>query len=96
MRNAQILLNASREKAVRARETLDKEDTALRGVEYERARIREEIELCDEYAPAYTALELEEGKAFYESAGEEVKSSLREYNLRRVYFDPLTNVSSAT
>jgi hypothetical protein len=48
-RNAYASLNAARTKAAKARQVLDKQDTVLRGVEYERARIREEIELCDEY-----------------------------------------------
>ena len=49
-RKSQILLNAARLGAAEARERLDREDVELRGTEYERDRVREEIERCMEYA----------------------------------------------
>lgn len=48
-RNAYTSVNAARVEASKARQVLDKQDTVLRGVEYERARIQEEIEHCNEY-----------------------------------------------
>ncbi len=49
-RRAQVLLNVARVGAAEAREGLDKVDVDLRGVEYERDRVREEIERCEDYA----------------------------------------------
>ena len=49
-RHAQILLNAARVAAAGAREGLDRVDVELRGVEYERNRVQEEMERCREYA----------------------------------------------
>jgi hypothetical protein len=48
-RNAYVSLNAGRAKASEARRELDEKDTGLRGVEYERARIRGEIDFCGQY-----------------------------------------------
>lgn len=48
-RHSYMLLNAARVDAARMREDLDRKDTKLRGVEYERNRIREEIARCTEY-----------------------------------------------
>jgi hypothetical protein len=48
-RDAHALLNAGRVNAAESRAELDGRDTVLRGVEYERNRIREEIERCLEY-----------------------------------------------
>lgn len=50
MRRSQVLLNASRAGAGKAREGLDQRDVHLRGMEYERDRVREEIERCEDYA----------------------------------------------
>jgi THO complex subunit 5 len=50
MRSGQVLLNAARHGAAEAREGLDRVDVELRGVEYERERVREEIALCGDYA----------------------------------------------
>ncbi|KAI9634167.1 uncharacterized protein MKK02DRAFT_28845 [Dioszegia hungarica] len=75
-RDAHALLNAGRVGAAESRAELDRRDTVLRGVEYERNRIREEIERCLEYVPAYTGAELPDRQAFLESASEEVKSGL--------------------
>jgi THO complex subunit 5 len=49
-RSGQVLLNAARHGAAEAREGLDRVDVELRGVEYERERVREEIALCGDYA----------------------------------------------
>lgn len=49
-RRAQVLLNAARVGTAEAREGLDRVDVDLRGVEYERDRVREEIERCEDYA----------------------------------------------
>lgn len=49
-RNSQILVNAARHGAAEAREALDRVDVDLRGVEYERVRVRDEISRCAEYA----------------------------------------------
>jgi hypothetical protein len=49
-RSGQVLLNAARHGAAEAREGLDRVDVDLRGVEYERERVREEIALCGDYA----------------------------------------------
>jgi hypothetical protein len=49
-RNSQILVNAARLGAAEAREELDRVDVDLRGVEYERVRVRDEISRCAEYA----------------------------------------------
>lgn len=49
-RDSQILLNAARAGAAEARNRLDEVDVDLRGVEYERARVREEIDRCVDYA----------------------------------------------
>ena len=49
-RHAQILLNAARVAAAGAREGLDRVVVELRGVEYERNRVQEEIERCRKYA----------------------------------------------
>jgi len=48
-RNSQILLNAARVGAAEARSRLEEVDVGLRGVEYERARVKEEIEKCLDY-----------------------------------------------
>jgi THO complex subunit 5 len=48
-RDAYALLNVARVDAAESRADLDRRDTTLRGVEYERNRIREEIERCMEY-----------------------------------------------
>lgn len=49
-RNSQILMNAARAGAAEARAELDRVDVGLRGVEYERVRVRDEISRCAEYA----------------------------------------------
>lgn len=49
-RNSQILVNAARVGAAEARDQLDRVDVDLRGVEYERVRVRDEISRCAEYA----------------------------------------------
>lgn len=49
-RNSQISVNAARFGAAQAREELDTVDVDLRGVEYERVRVRDEISRCAEYA----------------------------------------------
>ncbi|ORX40523.1 hypothetical protein BD324DRAFT_5727 [Kockovaella imperatae] len=59
-RRAQTLLNASRVGAAEARETLDRVDVDLRGVEYERDRIREEIAKCEDYEAAYTDIQVDD------------------------------------
>jgi THO complex subunit 5 len=48
-RRAHILLNAARVGAAEARAKLDSIDVDLRGVEYERDRVAEEIEKCEAY-----------------------------------------------
>ncbi len=48
-RRSQVLLNAARIGAAEAREGLDGIHVDLRGVEYERDRVREEIERCEDY-----------------------------------------------
>ncbi|CAD6586081.1 MAG: hypothetical protein TREMPRED_004325, partial [Tremellales sp. Tagirdzhanova-0007] len=48
-----VLLNASRVGAAEARDGLDRVDVDLRGVEYERDRVREEIERCEDYTSAF-------------------------------------------
>lgn len=54
-RRAQVLLNAARVGAAEARNELDRVDVELRGVEYERERVREEIERCEDYACVWLA-----------------------------------------
>lgn len=49
-RNSQVLLNAARVGAAEARAQLDHVDVDLRGVEYERVRVNDEISRCAEYA----------------------------------------------
>lgn len=49
-RNSQILVNAARAGAAEARAELDNVDVGLRGVEYERVRVRDEMSRCAEYA----------------------------------------------
>lgn len=48
-RHSHMLLNAARAETAQARYDLDQADTALRGVEYERARVLDEIAKCEEY-----------------------------------------------
>lgn len=48
-RRTQILMNAARVGAAEARQELDQADVDLRGVEYERDRVRDEIERCEDY-----------------------------------------------
>ncbi|WWD19703.1 hypothetical protein CI109_104167 [Kwoniella shandongensis] len=75
-RRSQVLLNAARVGAAEAREELDGVDGDLRGVEYERERVKEEIDRCMEYAPAYEELDLPDIESFLASADESVLSSL--------------------
>ncbi|KAK8853280.1 hypothetical protein IAR55_003984 [Kwoniella newhampshirensis] len=75
-RRSQVLLNAARVGAAEAREALDEVDVDLRGVEYERERVREEIERCMEYAPAYEGMDLPDTESFLTSADESVVSAL--------------------
>jgi THO complex subunit 5 len=49
-RNAQVLMNAARAGTAEARAELDAVDVDLRTVEYERDRVRDEINRCAEYA----------------------------------------------
>ena len=49
-RRSHVLLNAARVGAAEAREQLDNVDVELRGVEYERNRVREEMGKCEEYS----------------------------------------------
>ena len=48
-RNSHVLLNAARAATAEARERLDQVDVDLRGVEYERNRVRDEIAKCEDY-----------------------------------------------
>lgn len=48
-RNAQVLMNAARVGAAEARAHLDQVDVGLRTVEYELARVRDEMARCMEY-----------------------------------------------
>ncbi|WVR07622.1 hypothetical protein IAU60_004664 [Kwoniella sp. DSM 27419] len=75
-RNSQILLNAARAGVAEARDGLDGADGVLRGVEYERERVREEIERCQEYAPAYESLDLPSREDFLVQANEAVRDAL--------------------
>ncbi|OCF38065.1 hypothetical protein I316_00289 [Kwoniella heveanensis BCC8398] len=75
-RKSQILLNAARGSVAQERDALDQSDSVLRGVEYERERVREEIERCKDYVPEYEALELPDAESFLSQAGESVLSSL--------------------
>jgi hypothetical protein len=49
-RNAQAMMNAARTGTAEARAGLDEVDVDLRMVEYERDRVRDEINRCAEYA----------------------------------------------
>ncbi|WRT70158.1 uncharacterized protein IL334_007152 [Kwoniella shivajii] len=75
-RKSQILLNAARAGAAQARDELDKVDEELRGVEYERARVGDEILRCSEYAPAYEEMDLPSPEDFLAQADESVLKTL--------------------
>lgn len=49
-RNAQITVNAARAGTAESRAKLDEVDVNLRTIEYERDRVRDEINRCAEYA----------------------------------------------
>jgi hypothetical protein len=48
-RRSQVLLNAARDGTARSRRNLDELDSSLRGVEYERDRVGQEIAQCEDY-----------------------------------------------
>ncbi|RSH91925.1 hypothetical protein EHS25_009295 [Saitozyma podzolica] len=75
-RSGQVLLNAARHGAAEAREGLDRVDVELRGVEYERERVREEIALCGDYAPKYAELDLPDVDTFLHTASAEELAKL--------------------
>ncbi|WVF72938.1 hypothetical protein IAT40_007756 [Kwoniella sp. CBS 6097] len=75
-RKSQILLNAARSSVAQERDVLDQSDSVLRGVEYERERVREEIERCKDYVPEYEALDLPDAESFLAQADENVSSAL--------------------
>ncbi|KAK4686492.1 hypothetical protein P7C73_g3626, partial [Tremellales sp. Uapishka_1] len=75
-RHSQILLNAARVGAADARAHLNGVDGVLRGVEYERGRVREEIERCLDYVPAYAEMDIMDNETFLSSASAEILSTL--------------------
>ncbi|WVR00129.1 hypothetical protein IAU59_007271 [Kwoniella sp. CBS 9459] len=75
-RKSQILLNAARSSVAQERDVLDQSDSVLRGVEYERERVREEIERCKDYSPEYESLDLLDASSFLAQADETVLSQL--------------------
>ncbi|KAL7424558.1 hypothetical protein Q5752_000242 [Cryptotrichosporon argae] len=66
-RNSQVLLNAGRVRAAEARDALDRVDVGLREVEYERARVRDEIAACEAYASAPISVDLQDIDTFMAS-----------------------------
>ncbi|EIW71957.1 hypothetical protein TREMEDRAFT_70597 [Tremella mesenterica DSM 1558] len=75
-RHSQILLNAARAGSSEAREKLDKGDVELRETEYERERVREEIEKCMDYAPTYKDLPLPDTDTFLSNADPDILKNL--------------------
>ncbi|WVQ84658.1 hypothetical protein IAT38_006813 [Cryptococcus sp. DSM 104549] len=75
-RTTHVLMNAARAGVAEAREELDGVDVELREVEYERMKIREELERCSGYIPAYEAMDLVGAETFLASAEQSVLDAL--------------------
>ncbi|ODN99060.1 hypothetical protein I350_07214 [Cryptococcus amylolentus CBS 6273] len=78
-RHSQTLLNAARAGATEAREELDEVDVRLREVEYERERVREETERCEEYAQTHGDVELPDVETFLSSVDQSVLDKSKSY-----------------
>jgi len=87
-RSAQILLNSARAAAAQERHALDAADVKLREVEYELAKVREEMARCMEYEyvchvdgadlrPMYESMDMPDEETFLASASPEVITALR-------------------
>lgn len=93
-RHAQVLLNAARVGAAEARSQLDTVDVTLKGVEYERERVKDEIAKCLNYTfvdhvriplnsrPRYTDMDMPSSIEFLQTSTVDLRESWEGQGLR--------------